>query len=78
MLSHFDIYLVKESSGIDTLINSAKNPGEVKAVQEASAAKGTKLSKSQAAGLIALGIGVGVTGALVYKQSKDKRRVHKP
>ena len=78
MLNHFDMYLVKTSSGIDTLINSAKNPGEIKAVQEASAAKGTKISKSQAAALIALGIGVGVTGTLVYKQSKDKRRVHKP
>lgn len=78
-MNHFDMYLVKTSSA-ESLINSAnriKNEhsgATVTQIQRASAQSGNKISKKQAAMLIALGVGVGATGALVYKQQKEKKR----
>lgn len=78
-MNSFDMYLVK-TSNLDALISSAEkiksSPGgaTISQVQQASAKSGDKVSKSQAAALIALGVGVGVTGALVYKQNKEKKR----
>lgn len=83
-MNHFDMYLVKTAS-IDALVNSANNiknspssGATVTQVQRASEKSGNKISKSQAAMLIALGVGVGATGALVYKQQKEKKRALRP
>lgn len=74
-MNSFDYYLVKTSNlGVDHLISSAKSGSDVVKVQQAAEKSGNKISKSQAAMLIALGIGVGVTGTLVYKQRKENKR----
>ena len=75
-MNGFDYYLVK-TSNVDHLINSAKSGNtkvQVQSVQRAAEKSGNKISKSQAAMLIAMGVGVGATGALVYKQHKEKKR----
>lgn len=75
-MNGFDYYLIKTSSGlnVDHLTSSAKSGNQVAKVQRAAEKSGNKISKSQAAMLIALGVGVGVTGTLVYKQHKENKR----
>jgi len=75
-MNRFDYYLVKTSSGlsVEHLVDSANSGSSVVSVQRAAEKNGDKLSKSQAAALIALGVGVGVTGTLVYRQHKEKKR----
>jgi len=74
-MNSFDYYLIKTSSlNIDHLVSSAKSGNQVAQVQRAAEKSGNKISKSQAAMLIALGVGAGVTGTLVYKQHKENKR----
>lgn len=75
-MNGFDYYLIKTSSNVNVnhLTNSAKSGSQVVKVQRAAEKSGNKISKSQAAMLIAMGVGVGVTGTLVYKQHKEKKR----
>lgn len=74
-MNSFDYYLIKTSNlSVEHLVDSAKSGSSVTQVQRAAEKSGNKISKSQAAMLIAMGVGVGVTGTLVYKQHKDKKR----
>ena len=74
-MNSFDYYLVKTSElAVGHLVDSANKGSQVANVQRAAEKSGQKISKSQAAALIALGVGIGATGALVYKQRKEKAR----
>jgi len=68
----FGIYLIKSASDpLADLANAAQAGGnkdaQVKAIQEASAASGNPISKSKALLLVALGVGVGAGGTLLYQ-----------
>jgi hypothetical protein len=74
-MDSFSLYLIKKANAEAALAQAAQagspvSQTQVKAVQEASAMSGVPLTKTKAALLIALGIGVGTTGTLLYNQRK--------
>lgn len=76
MKDSFGAYLVKEASGMDALRAGAQASGGTGTVSRdavdkaVKAAERGKASKSQQAMLVALGIGVGASGVLLYQQHK--------
>lgn len=77
-MDSFSLYLIKQANAEAALAQAAQAGGpvsqtQVKAVQEASAMSGVPLTKTKAALLIALGIGVGTTGTLLYNQRKRSK-----
>lgn len=74
----FGVYLIKSAGPVEELAEAARAGGaeikhETKAVQEASAAAGSPISRSKAALLVALGVGVGVGGTLLYQGVRGKK-----
>lgn len=79
MTDHFGHYLIKEAGGMDALragASAAKGgaTADPEAVRKAvDAAQKGKASSTQKALLIAMGIGIGAGGVLLYQQHKRRK-----